>query len=327
LEVGADGDVTPNYTVLESPTVGESYEVYITNNCGGTGVITTVEISICPEPENLEVTYVDETSPGLTYEVLLTWDGDAGGEYNVEYTVDGDTSYLVAVGSPVTGLSVGIEGLEYGVLYEFRVQRVCDTSSESTWAYTTFVQDYDSNNAQFRNLSGDAGVFFVDVAIDNLYGFFDCTSSVVQFPLEDTETAECYNAGFTGIITVKSTIGAGDFHATLYKNNGEVECIDLPVGMDEESIPAKQELPPARPEKQKKNRHIAHRLHNSPMLLMWIIMVVGVLALVMSAYHIVSFILMSGRPAEVALVSGIAMTLFSAVAGQTVQIEARFVTV
>jgi hypothetical protein len=235
LEVGADGDVTPNFTVLESPVVGESYEVYITNNCGGTGVITTVEISICPEPENLEVTYVDETSPGLTYEVLFTWEGDADGEYNVEYAVDEDTSYIVAVGSPVTGLSIGIEGLDYDVLYEFRVQKVCDTSSESTWASTTFIQNYDEGNAEFRNLSADAGVSFVDVAIDGLYGFFDCTSSVEQFPLADTETAECYNAGFTGIITVKTTVGAGNFHATLYKNNGEIECIDLPIGLEQET--------------------------------------------------------------------------------------------
>ncbi len=212
LEVGADGDVTPNYTVLESPTVGESYEVYITNNCGGTGVITTVEISICPEPENLEVTYVEETSPGLTYEVLLTWEGDADGEYNVEYTVDGDTSYLVAVGSPVTGLSISIEGLEYGVTYEFRVQRVCDSSTESTWASTTFSQDFyiDYFSNRYTCVAGTCGV--LDTA-DYVVALPDTHTPVYgDFYLPVTENGYVYE-----LLNTPSAPGPGlvisEFHA------------------------------------------------------------------------------------------------------------------
>jgi hypothetical protein len=68
-----------------------------------------------------------------------------------------------------------------------------------------------------------------------------------------------------------------------------------------------------KPTKQKKD-HIAHRVHSSPLLLLGVIVIVGLGSLVMSAYHIITYMHDGGRAQEIAITTGVVMTLFSAIA-------------
>ena len=225
LTVQADGDVTPNLTVLENATVGEIYEVYVLNNCGGDGYVATVEIETCPDPENLEAIFLEETSAGALYTERISWEGDEAGEYSVEYVESPGTSWIEAPGSPVTGLSIDIENLEYGVEYDVRVQRVCDTSSQSAWVETTFIEV--SGDFSVQNNDEDSSITSVQLDGQNIVDFLNVESG--SLPLANGEAiAGTLNENFTGgVLEVGITTTSVDSSLVLTINNVFVECVPV----------------------------------------------------------------------------------------------------
>jgi hypothetical protein len=90
-----------------------------------------------------------------------------------------------------------------------------------------------------------------------------------------------------------------------------------PVTAEEPAVPAAAQPPqdkPAEraPEEQKKKA--VHTVHSSPLMMLAVIVIVGLGSLVMSAYHITTYMHDGGRAWAIAVTTGLIMTLFSAIA-------------
>jgi hypothetical protein len=212
LSVPSSGTVSPNFVVLTNPTIGAIYEVQVLNNCGGSGIIQTIETSVCPAPLSLQVAFVEETSPSALYTANVTWVGDPSGEYMVEYKLQSDSSWTEATGSPVTGLSLQIEGLEYGETYDVRVSRICDPSSSSGYAETDFI--FEAENILITNNS--AGFSISSVTED---GAAFITPISGSFPIAATETLAGDHSGITLGLEIIIT-GSGDPSSLILSKNG-----------------------------------------------------------------------------------------------------------
>lgn len=227
LSVGANGSVTPNLVVVPSVEVGNSYQVLVQNNCGGAGIAQIIEITSCPEPTNLNVLFNEETIPSSSYSAFLQWAGSASGTYDVEYREVGEMSWITASGSPVTGLSIFVDFLLYGVDYEWRVRRVCDTSIVSAYVNGENFVFTTNENAIFINNSGDIGITFTNVVDDSLLNPFDFISGT-PFPLLNTEENLYNHTGFTGVLSVTYTpTSGGSFEALMYKNGVIIQSVPI----------------------------------------------------------------------------------------------------
>lgn len=248
----SDPDISGSYTTIGTPTLnigtgryeitetfgtGENNKLWVykfQSNCeSGARPFVTVDYAklICPEVTATPVEDVAE----------VTW-APVGGDVNryVYGIYDGATliGSLRTLNSPF-GLLIedsftGLANGTYTVKVQSQIASTDWTSGECDFEVIIDVV-LPGSNATFTNNAGD-GNYFVGVAIDGLYEFWDCTGSEKNFTLSDAESAFCTHEGFNATITVKTTLlGIGSVRAKLYKNGAEADCVALSPGMDVET--------------------------------------------------------------------------------------------
>ena len=93
--------------------------------------------ALMPEPEHIVLVSPTDAAVNVSFDAVLSWQGETGGVYNVYLGLDAES--LVQVLSGGQDESLAVYGLEWNTAYYWRVEIVIDgeTYSSEVWSFTT----------------------------------------------------------------------------------------------------------------------------------------------------------------------------------------------
>ncbi len=199
-----------------------SYYVSQSNSCGeGTRAKIDVITNPTPSaPSGLNATVSSNTS------AVLTWNGQAGNFYTVEYQAAGASTWISA-GSGIGTTSITVTGLAQGTNYTWRVSANCSAANSGTYTQATFATNARNNDiSNVRNGIGIkispnpvTGAAVVDYSLSG-YGkmsmmVIDSKGSVVRTIMEKSQIAGQYYYNITNEL---NSLAAGTYFLRVQQN-------------------------------------------------------------------------------------------------------------
>jgi len=207
-----------NYAIISGLNPNTTYQWRVRTYCGNgqfsaytSGItFTTTAAATCNAPTGLIASNITQNS------ATLQWGTVTGAvNYVVEYRTTGGTWYMVA-GSPFTGTSANLSGLQPGTNYEWRVRTNCGNNNFSAYSVTSYLTTMGGGGSGNNDNCVDA----INLTVGNTCQYTS-GSNINSSPSSPVPMGPCFAGGYKDVwfkfnmpggtnpqVTIRTTAGS-----------------------------------------------------------------------------------------------------------------------